>query len=90
MGSHLIDILTRQSRLALYKKVLALLNEGGNVYLSTARYIPKDGKHGPRHRLQNYVVLDLPVVYADEKQEIYQLAYGEKVRDKTKEFEDQF
>ena len=88
--NHVVNILTRGSRKDLFKKVEALLAEEGSVFISTPRNIPVEGKHGPRHRLQNYVVLDLPTVYRDEKQEIYQWKKGASLKDLTKEFEDQF
>lgn len=88
--NHVLNILTRASRKALYARVDALLAEGGHAYLSTARNIPVDGKHGPRHRLQNYVLLDLPSVYCDDTEEIYALARGTSFKDRTQEFEDQF
>lgn len=86
--NHVANILTRGSRAALLKQVGDLLASGGAAYVSVARNIPVAGKHGPRRRLQNYVVLTLPTVYADAEEEVYQLVAGATYQDRTREFEE--
>lgn len=86
--NHVAHILTRDSRAALFVAVNDLLADGGVAYVSVARNIPTMGKHGPRKRLQNYVVLTLPSVYSDDKQEIYTLAKDAVFDDKTRELEE--
>ena len=88
--NHVLNILTKNSRQSLYKKVDDLLDQHGKVYFSVARNIPKEGKHGPRKRLQNYIILDLQVVYEDDIEAIYVWEKGAAIDDLTKEFEDQF
>lgn len=88
--NHVANILTRSSRKALFDHVESLLTEEGKAYISVPRNIPLKGKPGPRYRLQNYVILELPSLYADDKQEIYVVAKGNQIKDKTKEYEDQF
>ena len=46
------------------------------------------GKPGPRRRIQNYVVLTLPSVFADDEEEIYRLAKDAVFEDRTREFEE--
>jgi hypothetical protein len=41
---------------------------------------------GVRHSLQNYVVLTLPSVYADDKLELYEFRKDSQLKDKTKDF----
>jgi hypothetical protein len=43
---------------------------------------------GPRRRIQNYVVLTLPSIFADDEEEIYQLAKDAVFEDRTCEFEE--
>jgi len=85
--NHVINILTRDSRAKLYAQVDALLTVGGAAYLSTSRNIPTIGKAGVRQRLQNYIVLTLASVYADDEEEIYELKQGTAFEDRTLEFE---
>ena len=63
--NHVANILTRASRAKLLQAVDTLLAVGGAAYISVARNIPVSGKPGPRRRVQNYVVLTLPSVFAD-------------------------
>jgi hypothetical protein len=86
--NHVVNILTRESRANLFARIDGLLADGSMAYVSTARNIPTAGKWGPRRRIQNYVVLELPSVYADEEEEIYALAKGTKLVDRTREFEE--
>ena len=86
--NHVANILTRSSRQALFAAVNALLADGGSAFISVARNIPPAGKAGPRRRLQNYVVLVLPSVFADGEEEIYQLAKGAAFTDRTREYEE--
>lgn len=85
--NHVANILTRDSRSELFARVQALLADGGLAYFSVARNIPESGKPGPRRRLQNYVVLTLPSIYADAEEAIYALARGASFEDRTREYE---
>jgi SAM-dependent methyltransferase len=85
--NHVANILTRATRAELFATVNALLAPGGTAYISVARNIPVTGKPGPRRRIQNYVVLTLPSVFADDEEEIYRLAKDAVFADRTREFE---
>jgi hypothetical protein len=85
--NHVANMLTRKSRTQLFETVNALLAEGGSAYISVARNIPVSGKPGPRRRIQNYVVLTLPSVFTDAKEEIYCLAKDAVFEDRTQELE---
>lgn len=80
------NTLIRSSRLKLYKALEELLAENGKAYIAVARNIPQRGKCGPRHRIQNYVILTLPTAFSDKDLEVYVLAKGQVFEDKTKEF----
>ena len=86
--NHVANILTRASRAELLRTVNALLAPGGVAFISVARNIPASGKPGPRRRIQNYVVLTLPSVFADDEEEIYRLAKDAAFEDRTREFEE--
>lgn len=86
--NHVANILTRDSRARLFELVNELLTEEGAAYFSVARNIPIRGKAGLRRRIQNYVVLDLPSVFCESEEEIYQRKKNTAFRDKTREFED--
>jgi hypothetical protein len=86
--NHVANILTRASRAALFRAVNALLAPGGTAYISVARNIPASGKSGPRRRIQNYVVLTLPSIFADDEEEIYRLEKDAVFEDRTREFEE--
>jgi hypothetical protein len=86
--NHVANILTRASRESLFQAVNALLAPGGTAYISVARNIPLSGKQGPRRRIQNYVVLTLPTIFADDEEEIYGLAKDTVFKDRTSEMEE--
>jgi hypothetical protein len=86
--NHVANILTRASRADLFRAVNALLALGGTAYISVARNIPTSGKPGPRRRIQNYVVLTLPSLFADDEEEIYRLPKDAVFEDRTREFEE--
>jgi hypothetical protein len=86
--NHVVNILTRASRTELLSAVKTMLTPGGTAYISVARNIPVSGKPGPRRRIQNYVVLTLPSIYADDEEEIYQLTKDAVYEDRTCEFEE--
>ena len=88
--NHVANILTKQSRADLLTEVNALLAEGGTAFISVARNIPKSGKHGPRRRLQNYVILTLPCIFEDDEEAIYSMAKDVDFEDRTREFEETF
>lgn len=94
--SNVINALSRRNRHKVIDKIKALLKGKGShylpgmAYLTVPRNIPKTGKLGIHHSLQNYVVLTLPTHMGSHetggKFEIYQLTKGAKFKDKTKEF----
>ena len=86
--NHVANILTRASRAKLFEAVNFLLAPKGAAYISVARNIPVSGKAGSRRRIQNYVVLTLPAIFADNEEEIYRLAKDAKFEDRTREFEE--
>jgi hypothetical protein len=88
--NHVANILTRKSRLALYKTIQDALTESGTAYTSVTRKIPEIGKMGLRKRIQSYVVLNLPSVYKDLELEIYSLRKNQTIEDLTKDFEKRF
>ena len=63
-----------------------MLTADGVAYLAVARNIPVTGKMGVHRSLQNYVVLTLPSVFADEDLEIYEFRQGSRFEDKTKDY----
>jgi hypothetical protein len=71
----------------LLERVNGLVAAGGTAYISVARNIPVSGKPGSRRRIQNYVVLTLPSIFADDEEEIYSLAKDAVYEDRTREFE---
>ena len=85
--NHVLNMLTRWSREAALQKIEALLNDDGNAWLIVPRNIPSTGKLGTRKRIQNFVVLELPSVFLDDKFEIYKMSSGVPVKDKTREIE---
>ena len=85
--NHVLNMLTRKSRLDAITKIGELLAEVGTAFLIVPRNIPKTGKVGLRKRIQNYVVLDLPSIFCDEKMEIYRMAKSAKVVDRSVEIE---
>jgi hypothetical protein len=86
--NHVVNILTRRSRGELLARVNALLATGGTAYISVARNIPVSGKAAPRRRIQNYVVLTLPLIFTDDEEAIYRLAKDTVFEDRTREFEE--
>ena len=81
-----LNVLSRNVRARALARIEELLTEDGHAYLAVPRNIPFTGKMGIHHSLQNYVVLTLPSVYADDKLEIYNLTRGSRFEDKTKEY----
>ncbi len=85
--NHVANMLTQKSRRKLFEAVNALLAPEGSAYISVSRNIPASGKPGSRRRIQNYVVLTLPSVFTDTKEEIYALTKDSVYEDRTQEFE---
>ena len=85
--NRVLNMLTRESRQSAIESIRRFLSDDGIAWLVVPRNIPVIGKLGARKRIQNYVVLDLPSVYKDERLEIYQLTATGKVNDKTQEIE---
>lgn len=81
-----INALTRNNRAKVIAEIQALLCDGGTAYLAVPRNIPKTGKLGIHHSLQNYVVLTLPSIYCDEELEIYKLLKADVFKDNTQEY----
>ena len=81
-----INALSRNNRAKVIVEIQRLLTEKGNAYLSVPRNLPKTGKLGMHHSLQNYVVLTLPSIYRDRNVAIYKLQKESIFKDKTKEF----
>ena len=85
--NHVANILTRGSRDRLFEVVNDLLVSGGIAYFSVARNIPVTGKPGARRRIQNFVRLTLPSIFADDEEEIYRRPKDRPFEDRTLEFE---
>jgi len=81
-----INALTRNNRAKVITQIQSLLSDGGAAYLAVPRNIPKTGKLGIHHSLQNYVVLTLPSIYCDDELEIYKLLKTDVFKDKTQEY----
>jgi len=83
---NVLNALSRNNRHKVIGKIRDLLTDDGTAFLAVPRNIPKTGKLGIHHSLQNYVVLTLPSFHCDEKLEIYQLTKESSFKDKTKEY----
>lgn len=81
-----INALTRNNRTKVLAQIQELLAVDGVAYLAVPRNIPKTGKLGIHHSLQNYVVLTLPSIFCDAELEIYKLLKTDTFKDKTKEY----
>lgn len=86
--NHVANMLTRASRIELYRTLEGLLTPTGTAYLSVSRKIPVGGKIAMRKRLQNYVVLTLPSLFRDGDMELYKLTPGCTFTDRTQEIEE--
>jgi len=80
-----VSALSRTNRARVLGRVQELLTEDGKAYVAVPRDLPKTGKLGINHSLQNYVVLTLPSIYADDSLEIYEMVKHAEFRDKTKD-----
>ena len=85
--NHVLNMLTRESRRRAIEKIRQWLEPSGVAYLIVPRNIPETGKIGLRKRIQNYVLLTLPSVFADDKLEIYRLQPESEFDDVTDELE---
>ena len=85
--NHVLNMLTRSSRLSALKTIQSLLDKDGVAWLIVPRNIPTTGKLGARKRIQNFVVLNLPTALVNDKLEIYQLRADSRITDKTAEIE---
>jgi hypothetical protein len=81
-----LNALSRANRARVLARIQALLDDSGQAYLGVARDLPRSGKLGMHHSLQNYVVLTLPSIYADERLEIYLLTKTATFEDKTRDY----
>jgi hypothetical protein len=80
-----LNVLSRNNRAKVIARIRELLADDGHAYLAVSRNIPVTGKLGINHTLQNYVVLTLPSVYADDKLEIYKMGKVSQFEDRTKD-----
>lgn len=85
--NHVLNMLTRSTRHQVLTTIQQHLNDHGTAWLIVPRNIPRGGKVGLRKRIQNYVILDLPSVLANENLEIYQFDKQTMVVDQTDEIE---
>ena len=85
--NHVLNMLTRTSRLQTIERIQNLLSESGVAYLIVPRNIPERGKLALRKRIQNYVRLELPVAYQDKQLVIYSMTRDAAVQDSTQEIE---
>ena len=81
-----LNALSRNNRTKVIERIRELLAPEGAAYFGVARNIPVTGKLGVHHSLQNYVVLTLPSVFADEKLEIYEFRKSSDFEDRTKDY----
>lgn len=81
-----LNALSRANRARVLARIQVLLDDDGHAYLGVARDLPRTGKLGMHHSLQNYVVLTLPSIYADERLEIYLLTKTATFEDKTRDY----
>jgi hypothetical protein len=80
-----VNALSRNNRARVLGRVQELLTEDGKAYVAVPRDLPKTGKLGINHSLQNYVLLTLPSIYADDSLEIYEMVKHAEFRDRTKD-----
>ena len=85
--NHVLNMLTRTSRTEVINNILRLLSGEGVAWLIVPRNIPRTGKIAMRQRIQNYVQLELPSEYRDDKLEIYRMTSAQIVKDRTNEVE---
>lgn len=81
-----LNALSRNNRTKVLGRIRELLGEDGHAYLAVSRNVPVTGKMGVNHSLQNYVVLSLPSLYADDKIEIYDMRKESEIEDRTKDY----
>ena len=85
--NYVLNMLTRASRRAALDRIQALLTQSGRAWLIVPRNIPLTDKVAMRKQIQNYVQLELPSVYADEKLAIYRMSSSVQFADQTDEIE---
>jgi len=81
-----LNALSRNNRSKLMARIRELLAESGRAYLAVARDVPRGGKLGVNHSLQNYVVLTLPSIYSDKHLTIYEMTKTAEFQDETRDF----
>jgi SAM-dependent methyltransferase len=84
--NYVLNALTRRNREKAISQIRDLLADDGLAFLAVARDLPVTGELGLHHSLQNYVVLTLPSIYADDQVEIYKMDKTSKFEDKTKDY----
>jgi len=85
--NHVLNMLTRASRERTIREIQEILTPSGAAFLIVPRNIPVTGKIALRKRIQNYVTMTLPSIYADRKLEVYRLERTTEFEDVTKEIE---
>ncbi len=81
-----LNALSRNNRAKVLARISELLADTGRAYLAVTRDLPRAGKLGVNHSLQNYVVLTLPSIYHDRRLEIYEMTRAAKFQDKTVDY----
>lgn len=84
--TYVLNALSRNNRTRVLMRIRELLAGEGTAYLAVPRDLPRAGKLGVHHSLQNFVVLTLPVVHTDDKLEIYVMSKDGPFEDKTKDY----
>ncbi|WP_425394984.1 class I SAM-dependent methyltransferase [Aeoliella sp.] len=85
--NHVLNMLTRASRLQTLAIIQRLLGEEGIAYLIVPRNIPERGKLALRKRIQNYVRLSLPTIHEDQCLAVYAMTRHVALTDQTDEIE---
>ena len=83
--TNVLSALSRRNRADVVERVNAILDEAGVAFFAVPRNLPRTGRLGIGHTLQNYVVLTLPVVYEDRWLAIYRMEKDVRFKDKTKD-----
>jgi len=81
-----VNALSRNNRAQVIEEVRSLLTDKGWAFFAVPRNLPKTGKLGIHHSLQNYVDLTLPLVFEDDELAIYVLTKTSEFADKTREY----
>ena len=83
--TNVLSALSRKNRADVIERVDAILDTAGVAYFAVPRNLPRTGRLGVGHTLQNYVVLSLPVIYEDRWFAVYRMDKGAGFKDKTRD-----